>query len=104
MTGTKGATVYYVDGLEQIKRQLSVGLPGDPDRAALMVKERARAMGPTLKANSLNASQGIVRANYYGVNRVPAIVFDGRSVVFGVTDVDEARLIYERSRARTGAK
>lgn len=97
MTGTQGATVYYVDGLEQIKRQLSQGLPAQPQQAGDIARQRARAMGANLQAHGMNAGEGIVRAAYYGINRVPAIVFDGQSVVLGVTDVAVARAIYALS-------
>jgi len=104
LTGTEGAAVYYLDGLVQLQRQLSQGLPGNPQAAAEIVKQRARALGPALQARALNASEGITRAAYYGVNRVPAVVFDGHAVVFGVTDIAQARALYERSPSYRGGK
>jgi integrating conjugative element protein (TIGR03757 family) len=32
----------------------------------------------------------------YGIDRYPAIVFDGHAVVYGVTDVQAATRIYEQ--------
>jgi integrating conjugative element protein (TIGR03757 family) len=98
LTGTEGARIYYVDGLAQLKAQLSADLPADPKQAAEIVKRRARAMGAALQTRAINASEGITRATYYGVNRVPAVVFDGHAVVFGVTDIAKARVLYEQSR------
>ncbi len=34
----------------------------------------------------------------YGVDRYPAIVFDGKAVVYGVTDVKAATRLYEQWR------
>lgn len=36
------------------------------------------------------AALGLSRAMQYGVDHYPAIVVDGRAVVYGVTDLEEA--------------
>ena len=46
------------------------------------------------------AAMGLAKAVQYGVDRYPAIVFDGQMVVYGVTDL-EAALQYYRAW-RTG--
>jgi integrating conjugative element protein (TIGR03757 family) len=47
-------------------------------------------MGP-----AKNAAFGLAKAAQYGVDRYPAIVFDGRAVVYGVTDLVDAVERYE---------
>ena len=42
-----------------------------------------------------NAAKGLMRALQYGINRYPAIVFDGQAVVYGVTDIETAARLYD---------
>ena len=42
-----------------------------------------------------NAAIGLAKAVQYGIDRYPAVVFDGRVVVYGVTDLVEALDRYE---------
>ncbi|HEX7635291.1 MAG TPA: TIGR03757 family integrating conjugative element protein [Noviherbaspirillum sp.] len=100
LTGTEGVKIYYVDGLEQLENELSQGLPNDPQRAAQIARDRLRMMGATLQKRAMNAGEGITRASYYGVNRVPAVVFDGKAIVYGVTDIRRAVALYEQSAGR----
>lgn len=97
LTGTEGARIYYMDGLEQLENELSQGLPEDPQRAAQIARNRLRMMGPALQKRAMNAGEGITRASYYGVNRVPAVVFDGKAIVYGVTDIRKAIALYEQA-------
>ena len=46
------------------------------------------------------SARGLAAALQYGLTKVPAIVFDGAAVVYGVTDVNQARAIYRTWRAR----
>ena len=46
-------------------------------------------------APAKNAAFGLAKAVQYGVDRYPAIVFEGRAVVYGVTDLVEALNRYE---------
>jgi integrating conjugative element protein (TIGR03757 family) len=44
------------------------------------------------------SSIGLAKAMQYGINRYPAIVFDGQAVVYGVTDLNAARAHYQTWR------
>ena len=44
LTETEDAKIYYMDGLDQLERELSQGLPNDPEQAANIAKQRARAL------------------------------------------------------------
>lgn len=96
LAATQGASVYVIDGLSRIETGFSRGLPADPKAARALVLERFARMeagqGPQLE----NAAQGLVRAMHYGIDRYPAIVFDGQAVVYGLTDLDLARQFYRR--------
>lgn len=95
LTNTQGATVYQLDGLQQLEEQLSQGLPGDQAQATAIASARMKAIGQArLQELTANAARGIVLAQQYGVDRAPAIVFDGRAVVYGMTDVAAATTFY----------
>lgn len=100
LTNASGARVYLLDGLEQLEEELSQGLPSDEATALPVAQRRLVKMGAqALQERAANAAEGLSRAAQYGVDRVPAVVFDGRSVVYGVTDVAEARRLYEQAAA-----
>ena len=106
LTHTDGAVIYPLDGLNQLEEELSQGLPGNETAAMPMVRARLRKMGAAeLQRRAAAAAAGIVRAGQYGIDRVPAIVFNGKAIVYGMTDVAQARLAYEQAQHRaSGAK
>lgn len=105
MTNTSGATIYYVDGISQIQNFLSAGLPKEPAAAQAIAKERWGTLGRQGNQRLQNAGVGLGRAVQLGINRAPAIVFDDRAVVYGVTDVAYATQIYRsRLAANTSRK
>lgn len=91
LTHTRGTTVYVIDGLARMEAGLSRNLPGDPQAAREAVHARLGRMEAGLAQQLENAAQGLARAMHYGIDRYPAIVFDGQAVVYGILDVDAAR-------------
>jgi integrating conjugative element protein (TIGR03757 family) len=102
MMNTHGATIYYVDGISQVENFLSAGLPKDPGAAESIVKDRWGRLGREGNQRLQHAGVGLGRSVQLGVNRAPAIVFDGKAIVYGVTDVAQALEIYRRSAAAGG--
>lgn len=96
LTNVGAATVRYVDTVALLEQHLSVGLPPDPVRAQQLVAQRIAALGPELKARISSGAGGLARAAQLGVQRVPAVVFEGRWAVYGLTDVAAARRIFAR--------
>ena len=88
-------TTYAVDGLERFESELSEGLPADADTAKAAALRRIQQLDDARMAPAKNAAFGLAKAVQYGVDRYPAIVFDGRAVVYGVTDLVEALDRYE---------
>jgi len=88
-------TTYAVDGLDRFQSMLSDGLPADPETAKEEVLRRIQELDDAQKAPAKNAAVGLAKAIQYGVDRYPAIVFDERAVVYGVTDPVEALDYYE---------
>lgn len=93
---TGGATVYVIDGIHRLQAGLSRDLPGDPQAAREIVLRRFGQMETAQGLQLENAAQGLARAMCYGIDRYPAVVFDGRAVVYGVPDIDAARRIWRR--------
>lgn len=87
---TATITIYAVDGLVRFEAGLSEGLPTDPEAAKAEALRRIQRLDDARMAPAKNAAVGLAKAVQYGVDRYPAIVFDGQAVVFGVTDLVEA--------------
>jgi len=87
---TATVTTYAVDGLERFESGLSEGLPTDPEAAKAEALRRIQQLDDARMAPAKNAAIGLAKAVQYGVDRYPAIVFDERAVVYGVTDLVEA--------------
>ena len=92
---TATITTYAVDGLERFESGLSEGLPADPDAAKAEALRRIQLLDDARMAPAKNAAFGLAKAVQYGVDRYPALVFDERVVVYGVTDLVEALNHYE---------
>jgi len=94
VTRADGATVYLLDGLQLLEAQLSQGLPATEAEAARVARERVQRLGGQLQARAANAAQGMALAAHYGIDRIPAVVIDGRAIVYGMTDVQKAVAAY----------
>ena len=79
---------------------LSEDLPSDPANAKQLVLARFQRMDTQLSSELKNAAKGLAQAMQYGINRYPAIVFDGDAVVYGVTDVSAATQLFQRWQTR----
>lgn len=88
-------TTYAVDGLERFESGLSESLPADPDAARAEALRRIEHLDDARMVPAKNAAFGLAKAVQYGVDRYPAIVFDGRAVVYSVTDLVEAHNRYK---------
>ena len=85
------ASVYRVDARKQIMAEINQGgLPPDQARALEIVRERFKAMGPGIRQRIMDSLQVTDKVIRYGIQRVPAVVFDGQRVVYGIGDVAQA--------------
>ncbi|MFC1367109.1 MAG: TIGR03757 family integrating conjugative element protein [gamma proteobacterium symbiont of Phacoides pectinatus] len=90
--------VYEIDGIESMEKDLSIGMPADPEKSKQIALHRIQHMDDQSKTKMQMAAQGLAKAMQYGVDRYPAIVFDGQAVVYGVTDVQIAIAHYRAWR------
>lgn len=92
----KYTTVYRIDRIDELQKELPHQLPRDPEKAKQLALRRFQRMDAQLSHQLENAAKGLMQALQYGINRYPAIVFDGQAVVYGVTDIETAARLYER--------
>ena len=98
-SGSAAVEVYLLDGIQHIEAVLSAGLSADPQRSADRVLGQVRQLGGADRERIERAAAGLVRASHYGITRYPAVVFDARAVVYGLTDLDAAWRHYRTWRA-----
>ncbi|MBS7522798.1 TIGR03757 family integrating conjugative element protein [Serratia ureilytica] len=94
-------SVIYLDGPEQLQKQMFGELSSNPDEA----ERQAQAVlkSPQWKANEQQLAtvyRAVVRAWELGVKKVPAVVFDDTDVVYGTADVAQAVAL--RAQAQGG--
>jgi integrating conjugative element protein (TIGR03757 family) len=93
-------TVFDLDQPARLEAELSEGLPNDIDAAAQIARQRLQTIDrQPLRARFTEAFAGFLISLQYGIDRYPAIVFDGgESVVYGITDIKQALKHYQRWR------
>ena len=88
--------IFDLGAPQRFEDRLSAGLPDDPVRAQRLLEQRLQ--DADLEAQALAAFAGLVRAARLGLDRLPAVVFDDATIVYGVTDLSEAAEQYARWR------
>ena len=88
-------TVYEIDGIQSAERDLSLNLSAEPQQAKQIALQRIQSLDEKTRLKMQLAAQGLAKAMQYGVDRYPAVVFDGEAVVYGVTDLTVALAQYQ---------
>ena len=101
VSGNDNKTVYLIDRIYKLQEELSIDLPADPESAKSLALQRFQRMDTQLSRELENAAKGLVQAMQYGIDRYPAIVFDGQAVVYGLTDIYAASQLYQRWQAES---
>ncbi len=81
---------YELDGIQRFEAQLSSNLPADPDQSKRVVLQRFQQLREEDRTWMQRAAMGLAKAMQYGIDRYPAIVFEGKTVVYGVTYIGDA--------------
>ena len=103
IAGAAGASrIYYIDMLAQQVEAMSAGLPPDPERAIAIAMARFENLGDADRSRLHRGAEIETLARQYQLTKAPAMVVDGRAVIYGVNDVEHARAIYRAWRARKG--
>ena len=95
-------TVYELNGIQLIETQLSKGLTGQSDQSKRLTLQRIQMLDDQTRTRMQRSAVGLTWAMQYGIDRFPAIVFDGKVIVYGVIDLNAALVHYHTWRA--GAK
>ena len=93
-------TVYKIDAIQSVERDLSRGLPAAPQQSKPIVLQRIQNLDEPARSRMQAAATGLAKAMQYGIDRFPAIVFDGQAVVYGETDVQASYTHYRAWRSR----
>jgi integrating conjugative element protein (TIGR03757 family) len=93
-------TVYKIDAIQSVERDLSRELPAVPQQSKPIVLQRIQNLDEPTRSSMQAAATGLAKAMQYGIDRFPAIVFDGQAVVYGETDVQAAHTHYWAWRSR----
>ncbi|MES9874478.1 MAG: TIGR03757 family integrating conjugative element protein [Candidatus Sedimenticola sp. 6PFRAG7] len=88
--------IYRLDGIQQVEGELSGDLPKDPETARWLALQHIQQLDEQTTASIQNAAVGLAKAMQYRVDRYPAIVFDGKVVVYGLTDLSAALDHYQK--------
>ncbi|WP_239017396.1 TIGR03757 family integrating conjugative element protein [Seongchinamella sediminis] len=104
VSGNDHKTVYLIDRIYKLQEELSIDLPADPESAKSLALQRFQRMNTQLSRELENAAKGLVQAMQYGIDRYPAIVFDGQAVVYGLTDIPAATQLYQRWQAESATQ
>jgi len=93
-------TVYKIDAIQSVERELSRELPAAPQQSKPIVLQRIQNLDEPARSRMQAAATGLTKAMQYGIDRFPAIVFGGQAVVYGETDVQVAHTHYRAWRSR----
>jgi integrating conjugative element protein (TIGR03757 family) len=78
--------VHTLDAIENLKDELSTGLPRDPREAKRVALSRLKQLSKNKRAELEHAATSIATALSYGITQYPAIVLNSEFVVYGLSD------------------
>jgi integrating conjugative element protein (TIGR03757 family) len=87
--------VLYLDAPRRLLARLNRDLPSDPKAAAAAARKRIHSISV---AQVMRAYTALQTALTDRIKHYPAVIFDQRAIVLGVTDLNEALAHYKRWR------
>ena len=97
-----GVEVHVLDARDGHAEAFGADLPGDPERALAEARRRMETpAGRAALERIAAAAAGNALAGRLGIEKLPAVVVDGRYVVYGVRDVARAVERVEAWRAES---
>ncbi|PHM37758.1 integrating conjugative element protein [Xenorhabdus mauleonii] len=94
---TPNSQVVWLDAAEQYQKKIFPQLSTDPQQATLQAQ--AVLQSPQWRQQEqalITAYRNVVEAWQLGVRQYPAVVFNGRDVVYGTADVAQATALREQ--------
>jgi len=100
-----GVAVIELDAPGRLDAELSQDLPADPELAEALMRERmATPEWQEMADRYADSYLGLARAWQLGIEKVPAVVIDGRHVIYGQPDVAAALREAERLMGQEGRR
>lgn len=92
-------SVVWLDAPDTVQQQIFGNLAIEPDKAGRQAKALPQSPHWVRQQEQIvNAWQGVLKAWQLGIQKVPAVVFDDKDVVYGTTDVRQASELRAGSR------
>jgi integrating conjugative element protein (TIGR03757 family) len=89
-------TIYRLDAMQQVLGQINQRIPRGGEQAARpWIAAHQQEIKRLVTPSALATANAINRVNYYRIDRLPAIVVNRASVIYGVTDVADALARYQ---------
>lgn len=92
--------VYRLDAMAQIGQQITQQLPAGEEQAKLYMQQHEAQIRAQYKSQIVNSANGMSLAIHYRLDRVPAVVINRSSIIYGVSDVNQAVQLFLQSRGR----
>ena len=89
---------YELNGIQSVETELSKDLLESPEQSKRLALQRIQDLDSKTRVRLQQAATGLARAMSYGIDRYPAIVFDGQAVVYGVVNLRTALAHYQAWR------
>ncbi len=86
--------------MARIGRELSIRLPGNEEQAKAYMLQQEAQIRARYQDQIVQAANGMSLAIHYRLNRLPAVVINRESVIYGVADVQHAVGLYLQSKSR----
>lgn len=96
-------TIYSVDGIAQMEAILNTDLPNDPEKAKSVALQRIQHLQTELKEGAQAAGAGLIQAQHYDLDRLPALVFNGEAIVYGIVHLPAAIARYRQWKGKAGS-
>ncbi len=90
--------VYRLDAMQNVEHLINQSLPQTEAEAMAWVKANEARLRRQLQPMVVSSANGITLAAGYRLQRLPAIVINRQTVVYGVTDVQQAIALAQRER------
>lgn len=91
-------SIYRIDGLAMLEEELNINLPSNEAQAYRYMIEKEAEIKKKYQSRINNAASGLTLAIQYKLNRLPAVVFNQRFVIYGVNDLEQAAMIFQKRR------
>lgn len=82
--------IYRIDGMRQVEETINQQLPKTEREAQEWLARNQSRIEREYRPAIISAANGITLMTTYQLNRIPAIVINRKTVVYGVTNVNQA--------------